>query len=132
MTSNTTPSGQVLYGGVYTTANYFPYYAFDGNDSTQAIFAENSANNYIGYKFTTAKCVKKIKLKGLIAQTTTFKVQGSNDGTTWTDIKTGLDYISGTSEVTYNLDNSKEYTHYKLQVTGSASTFNLSTLQFYG
>ena len=51
MTSNTAPSGTVLYSSYYN--NYFHgYYAFDGDSSTNWLPSVSATNNYIGYKFT--------------------------------------------------------------------------------
>ena len=85
MTSNTNPSGTVSANAETQPA----YCAFDGNESTYWYTYENTGS-YIQYKFDKAKCVRKILVQtyfsgsnGLIKK---FKVQASNDGSTFIDL----------------------------------------------
>ena len=133
MTSATTPSGEVI-ASTYYSDSYKPYFAFDDGFST--VWTPSSSdtinNAYIGYHFTSAVVVKKIKIdEGLSLRTTSFKVCGSNDGTNWTDIAS----INRTTAAgIYSITNTTAYSYYKIVITGVASELTnvmIRELQFY-
>jgi hypothetical protein len=70
------------------------YYAFDGNDSTQwATTAGNAQNSWICVKFSTETVCNAVLLKARSDQyyyqaATSFEIQGSNDGSLFSTLKT--------------------------------------------
>ena len=137
MTSNTTPSGQCF--GSYTPASGFTYYkSFDGDDST---LSNPQTNQALGYKFTQSVKVKRVYFKNYTNTNAvkTFKIQGSNDGSTWTDV---TDVITSTSQgasgsSSYNFINNVSYEYYRIYVVTTTNASpndyaNMVTLQFYG
>lgn len=106
--------------------------AFDGNDSTFSA-TTNQINGYIGYKFTNPICVKKVFLNtSTYANADTFAVQGSNDGSTYTDLTT---FVANELKKSIEVDNDNYYLYYRLlQKTKNGSTEGSAyiTLQFYG
>ncbi len=84
-------------GGIVTAnadhnGSYPCYYAFDGKDTTlwRSLSGYNISESYphwIQYKLTKATSINMIKIKGTNI-TVKGKVQGSNDGKTFTDIIT--------------------------------------------
>lgn len=100
MTSNTTPSGEVIYGG--TSASQFnattAYYLFDGSTSTNSYFSNTEGgypDSYIGYDFGTSVIPRRIYLKSNYYSGSSADygikeviVKGSNDKSTWVEIGT--------------------------------------------
>lgn len=128
MTANNAPYGEAISG--YNANNSLPYMAFDNNDTTRHLGTESSGSaSWLGYKFTNPICVKKIYYHITNA---TFKIQGSNDGSTWEDIENGKTHTDGTKME--NIANDKYYLQYiifkTVATTGKAMTTN--ELQFYG
>lgn len=136
MTSATTPSGQVSASS--TTSGWDAYRAFDKN--TGVGWAATGTSGWIQYMFTSAIQVNMLKLyngnpyegnKGV----KDFKIQGSDDNSTWTDIYSG---IASNSSVTtlqkFNFANRNKYKYYRLsaQNTFGASPVCISDLDFYG
>jgi len=138
MTSNTTPSGTAFAITAYS-ADYAAWKAFDGNDSSAWISSAASSsasysNLYVGYTFTEAKIIRSyyVKFKSEVTACT-YKLQGSNDGTNWTDIGSASTKLDGLNYI----DNDTAYTSYRLFIvsqTVSSSSYNggrVITLQFY-
>ena len=93
MTSNTTPSGVVSCSSRYDS-NYEAWYAFNqtlsGDPLTWA--TTNALPQWIQYQFPNPVCIQRVIIINR-AETNrraieTFIFQGSNDGTSWTDLKT--------------------------------------------
>lgn len=151
MTSNTTPSGVAFanYEGVHSGRTYSAYLAMDG------VIASNDwwwggdpyptpAEIYLGYKFTSAQKIKGVLIQNPIgssiaANIVSFKLQGSDDGTTYTDIgvettRSNPTESSGVSITSYPY-NETSYQYYRIKITSAQSVTNsgcVMTLQFYG
>ena len=90
MTSNTTPSGKVTYSSLYTGASVQGYYAFDGIINTSTNYAnawasQTNSNEWIKYEFASAVKMDTAKVYNGNRKFI-YKLQGSNDDTTWTDL----------------------------------------------
>lgn len=144
MTSNTTPSGVASASGE-AYGDYKAYLAFNGTNSAVedcwAVVA--TTNQWLQYKFPTAKTVTKIVMTNrncdnpsLIGSPKSFKLQGSNDGTTWTDIQSFTNTNNDSNATTeYNVTNTKSYLYYRLYVNNIIGSYTLTTigkLQYYG
>lgn len=139
MTSNTTPSGTCIQNGA-DTGNY-AYSAFDGNDSTVFTTTAAIANAYVGYTFPSAK--KIVKCKALIGTNATaeshytYKIQGSNDGSNWTDLADAFSLTlsgQGSTWVDIDLDSTNTYTSFRLihpSTMEASRRMCVYTLQFY-
>ena len=142
MTSDTAPSGTVIGTTAYSTR--YRWCAFDGNASSFFTHQGTSVPVYIGYGFTAKKLIKCVKVLFGVQGTatvssTTLKVQGSDDNSTWTDLTQSESY---TESASYNYSkivlysNSTKYQYYRLNIsaqTASVSNLGLVTeLQFYG
>lgn len=138
MTSDTTPSGQVIYSGYYT--NQQAWKAFDNNNSTTWSSAANTTPQYIGYKFTSQKTVTRVDITKRVGQvsTMTCKLQGSNNGTDWVDIGDSFTHTTSSTSATidtYNFNNSTPYLYYRIYITANNLTSQNPTfteIQFYG
>lgn len=137
MTSNTTPSGTASAINQYSN-DYAAWKAFDGNDSSAWLSSAGSStsysNLYVGYTFTEAKIIRSyyVKFKSEVTACT-YKLQGSNDDTNWTDIGSTSTKLDGLNYVV----NDTAYTSYRLFIvsqTTSSTSYNggrVTTLQFY-
>lgn len=136
MTSNTAPYGTASSGATFS-ADYAAWKAFDGDDSTMAIPCNNgssgqSATSTLVYKSTNPICVKRLKDFGR-GNNKTAILQGSNDGSTWTDLVTynteGIhqNYIDVPNNTAY-------YLYHRIYATPTTTSdyVRYSSLQFYG
>lgn len=137
MTSATTPSGQVFASSENSANSYNAWKAFDGSDSTFWGTNDSSStftNIYVGYTFTEATVIASYYVKFNTSVTAcTYKLQGSNDGTNWTDIGSTNTTLDGYTYVT----NDTAYTSYRLFIVSETLDSaklggRVLTLQFYG
>lgn len=135
MTGNTAPYGVASGTSVNARNDYWK--AFDKNSSTSWISGD-STNSRIIHKFTNPICVKKVSITpiayGGYSRLKAFKVQGSNDGTTWNDLYEG-EITSPTDIVTFEITNNSYYLYYSVLGTTANQTnvgIGLTELQFYG
>ncbi len=145
MTSNNAPYGKIesssnlVSGGI----TYYPWLAFNGsnNDGNDCWHSQTGANSWIEVEFPTPVCVKKVRLQNRNATVpgprpiSTFKIQGSNDGTTWEDIGDTLTNsdTSANAISDYNISNSSYYLKMRLFVVSVVDTYAaIGELQFYG
>lgn len=129
MTSDTTPSGECICSSYYPSSGPFnPYQAFQQLSDNNVGWVSNTddvVGAWIGYIFDSATIIRRLEVisrsqSSLSRIVKSFKVQGSNDGTTWTDLKTcsGIENIAGKS-YQFDIDNSTPYTRYRLYVLES-------------
>lgn len=85
MTSNTAPYGEVITDTTYNSTNV--YKSFDNNISDASVM-DGVGSKYLGYKFTSNVHLKRFKLVDKTNQyhTLTYKLQASEDGTTYSDV----------------------------------------------
>lgn len=135
MTSATTPEGEVITSG--TDGSFYPYYAFDGNNSTFWVSSDTSGTSgHVGYKFISPVmvCEFKADISQRAPSAGTFKIQGSNDNATWVDLDTGSYTVSTASSFVSKsgkFSNNAEYTYYRIVRTSGSSRFMVNNLQFY-
>lgn len=124
MTSDTTPSG-IVSASHYHNENYRPFYAFDqtyGNDQ-QTWATTQSLPQWIQYQFPRAKVVKRLitvnRNERNIRAVKKFTFQGSLDGSSWTNIsECTINSSAAHYKETFDfLENTTEYTHYRLYIT---------------
>lgn len=133
MTSDTTPSGEC--SANYTYSGSHPYFAFDGNESTQ--WASNTTpdnNTYLQYDFGEQKTIYRIYAYVGNMNGGQFKLRGSNDGSTFEDIET-VSYTS-TNKYDITLDTPVTYRYVRIQchnmTTQSGWSFTVWKFQLYG
>lgn len=143
MTSATAPSGQVTASSYYD-ANYAPYKAFDGNVTNTgwagATGTEN-VNPWCQYMFPDSGIVANkvgfYEISSLSSSSTkTYKLQGSNNGSNWTDLKKTT-LTQGNAWVYVDFANTIKYKYYRWQFVKSESTMvqnngNGSDFQVWG
>lgn len=137
MTSNTAPSGEVI-TNASPLGNRQPWYAFAGNTSIS--YQSYFQSKYIGYKFTEKVNVKYLYFYSSYAdggsgkeyKWDSFKLQGSNDGTTWTDIQSFTNTQS-VKDFYAVVNNANSYLYYRLSdFVYGGSGYDLIRIQFYG
>ena len=141
MTSNTTPSGVASANDEYTSIGFYAWKAFDGVSNVQDGWYTNTlSNQWIKYQFTSAVKVYKMvhtswwqngnASQSLIKE---WKLQGSNDDATYTDLVSGTDSSTGILNISTLLNPSTSYNYYKFNVLETyISGAGLRELQFYG
>ena len=133
MTSDTTPSGQVISANIYTSNP--AYYAFDGNANTCGAPTAVGSPFYIGYKFTSPVCVNKVLIncRAGYTKTVTYYIQASNDNSTWTSFSNDLNMTAGNTNYNYIVENTTKYQYYRIYTANlQGSTQGFNTIQFYG
>ena len=129
MTSNTTPSGTCSASESYGSTP--PWYAFSASgDSYNGWLTNGSAlPQWIQYLFPSAKIITSYTIIPWSADNfpgrspTAWKLQGSNDGSTWTDLDTqsisSSSWVSNTAATFYMSSNTTAYLYYRLYITAN-------------
>lgn len=143
MTSNTTPYGEAIATTQNTNAQV--YKLFDGDDSTKWYGANGvqASGQSVGYNFVSPVCVTRVYMytqdnssAGYGFAISKFKIQGSNDGTTYTDLSGEITTTS--AKAYYSIDNGDKYLYYRLYIIATgypqdiAQACDTYALQFYG
>lgn len=138
MTSNTSPSGQVVVSDSSYATN--AYKVFDGDTTTATTWypATNGGtpNTIIGYKFTSAVLCQKAEHTMLAICELHCVPVYSDDGINW--IECGNSYIVNTSntigKTTITEQNKHQYWGIKVTkvINTSSSSCNSAEIQFYG
>ena len=125
MTSNTTPSGKCAASSQLTTSCE-AFQAFRQTNSTNQSgyynwIASGNVGNWISYEFDTPKQVTKLEVWNMNTSAPRavkkFTFQGSNDGQTFTDIRScSITSSTGGYKSTYSI-NSNPYKIYRLYIT---------------
>ena len=124
MTSNNAPSPYVASSSSIYSAPYHPFNAFNSKegDANACWHSASESSSWLQIDYGSPKKINSFKLKGRISYSQwynqmpiSFKLQGSNDGTTFTDIKTFSGVSWGSNiEQKFELDDIVEYRYYKL------------------
>lgn len=129
---------------VFNTATYSSYtssfpswHIFDDNDTSEWIpnldSSATSGTAYVGYDLGTSKVAKYYRVYNHDGNYYDFKVQASNDNSTWVDLTS---YISVSRDTEYynSLNNTTAYRYYRLYLnkTGSGEYVRPAEFQVYG
>lgn len=139
MTSDTAPYGTATNGG---TNRGIAYKAFinDINDGPDMGHGDdgNIANTWVQYKFVNPICVKRIRVKAPKHEryhTKTFKIQYSNDGSTFKDIESNkYVFTDNVREIEENVNNDCFALYWRVQATSTNNNTKgfFTNVQFYG
>lgn len=116
MTSNTTPSGEVLYSS-FVNDDAYPYHAFDYTDKYWA--SSTSKNSYIGYDFKKYVCIRRISflvrcentIEGRIKN---FRFEALDSNNVWTTLFIGVANNDVTNIQEFDIPNYNYYKKYRL------------------
>jgi len=144
MTSTTAPSGTVSASSTFSTLQ--PWWAFAQQPESTTILGwasdGSSLPQWLQYQFSSGKVVTSYDITtwsfdnfpGHSPKTWVF--QGSNDGSTWTDLDTQTNYtdLPLFTPVKFTFSNSTSYAYYRLYITAnvSGSIVGVHELTMYG
>ena len=113
MTSNSTPSGIVTYGGAIFTS-YGGYTAFNGNVSNVCYAGNTVIGDFIAYEFTSPKKIGQVVVyyNGGSAPNVNYSLDAW-DGTTWVTIGT---FNTTSSSASPMFTNTTAYIKYRVQI----------------
>jgi len=140
MTSNNTPSGQVIASYTFTDLSFAPYKAFDNNSATTWLANSNKTNEYIGYEFSSNIKVKKATLLCTSSggKYGDYTIQGY-DGNDWIDISDSYTYTSAMSNTiqTSYITSNNYFQKFRILFSNVIRVANQGSLgivqvQFYG
>ena len=129
MTSDTTPSGIASasheHGGVHLAYKVFRQ-ALPADEGWMS-YGNGIAGEWVQYQFSEAQIIKQIMVQHFNSNTgrpvKTFKFQGSNDGTTFTDLATcTMDSSASKYSKYFTIDNNNAYLYYRLYVVEGYDT----------
>ena len=143
MTSNTAPWGEVISDKPYQGSFAKEWKVFDKDVSTGGATSASgpSESSYIGYKFLSKKVIKKVLINPMYSESLRikdFKIQGSDDGTTWTDLYSGtFSSNSNVGETYFDIDNENEYLYFNVlgltsYIDSAGTSLWLREIQFFG
>ena len=132
----------VIYSSQWDSSTYAAYKAFDNSLNTfWSSSSNNVTNQYIGYHFSQAVIANKIgfvpREKNNAITMRNYKVQASNDNSTWVDLYTGsvANNISLSRTWVYaEFNNETAYSYYRLFIAdlyGSNPAITLYEMQLY-
>ena len=130
MTSNSTPSGTA---SASTEATGFDAYKAFDNDNTTHWAANTNANEYLQYEFDDSATALSIEILPSSERVKNFKIQGSDNGTTWVDLLTAQCASASTAQQ-FNLTSTGSFKYYRLNVIDnySENVISIETFQLYG
>lgn len=133
MTGASTPSGTVSCSTAYSGTN--GWYAFDKNLSTQYISNSTGDDLYVQYMFTSKihaySAYVAVTSNVSTAVNMTYKIQGSNNGSSWTDIIDNQTVsVINTSNTIKKHAMNKEYKYFRLLKVSSTSTIRFCVPEF--
>jgi len=134
MTSNTAPSGEVIYGSFQPGDTYVPWHAFDNVQSTLWA-ASPGTTGWIGYDFNKKVNVCYITLINRASNNTVkdFTIEASSDKNSWTPYS--ATYTASNNETTqkFNVNVNNGFRYWRINITSSwAYAPGVRELQFYG
>ncbi len=129
MTGETTPSGIVTKSHQYDAVTYPAWKVFDDNGNTSWYINNAVFPEWVAYQFTTPKKICQYRITAAIYNDrypTAWKIQGSNDGSSWTDldIQTGQTFTNAQKKE-YEFLNTTDFTHYRFLITAGQSSTEL-------
>ena len=141
--SITNTSSSVIYSS--QNNNYPAYNVFNQSltptweGSSKSWTSTSSSNEWVGYDFGTPTIVKRAMaiFTGSNSAPKNYKIEGSNDGVTWTTLKSGTNaQPSSLDPYYYTFENDTAYRYYRYfavdrQTTKSGYYISMATLQFY-
>lgn len=143
MTGYTAPSGQASANAEYTGSGpAYAWMAFDDVPSSgwtpTITFGSGDLPAWLQYKFAAAQTIVGYSIRNLSSATGYFSdwtFQGSNDGSTWTDLDSqATQYFGAGQTKQYAFSNSTAYLYYRVYFTGFAGGVYLGVarLEMFG
>lgn len=114
------------------SSSYVAAKAIDGDAGTRWSAANATTPQWLGVDFGESTAFNKLVLKEYKSRITSYAIQISSDGASWTDVKTGTK-SSGTVDTTTTVDLGKSFSarYVRLNVTACSDTPTLYALEVY-
>lgn len=109
----------------------YAWYAFDDNDATYWA-SDGDVPQWLGVKLAAATTAYSYSLKPLpVGKPTAWKLQGSNDAVTWTDLDTqsGANLLVALTDNRFTIASPGSYMYYRINVTAVNSCIQLPGAQ---
>lgn len=123
-----------IFASSYYSWSFPALQAVDG-DITSSWRSGNGTSHYLTLKLNKAIIVTKFKIRigDLISPIDNWKIQGSNDNSSWNDLLTVYEMNSSLTE--YELNNNNAYLYYRIYATSVASSrieiYEIETSEYY-
>lgn len=136
-----TANSQCIASSYYTAANFETYKIFDGNTSTIGTCNQDYTTLplYVGYDFTENVHIHKVKyVNSQYTSSATFKLQGSDDNSTWNNVSDDINITSASQTLNSIVPNSASYRYWRINYSSITSSGggqyapNACEVQFYG
>lgn len=136
LTSNT-GEGVTVSASTENTTSQKAYHAFDNIDTT-GWYSKYQSTCWLIVKFNQPKIATKFSILVVpgVNGTGTYKIQGSNDGSTFVDLLASFKYTSTLQ--TFEAVDKNPYMYYRVYITGATANDNagvtpgVKTFQIYG
>jgi hypothetical protein len=137
MTSNTSPSGRASADSIINP-DYDAWKAMDKTNAGYFCWLSGQDNNFphwLQYQFTSGKTITFYSITSrnytMVVSPTAWKLQGSNNGSSWTDLdtQTGQSF-SQNEKKTYTISNTNSYTYYRLYITAWDTSYYVGIGEF--
>ena len=118
----------------YNSSSYRAYYASNGDISSCWRASSSYNTHWLTIKLDVPRIITKIKTYvSAGSYLSNWKIQGSNDNTTWDDLFISTENDSTLTE--HELSTSKEYLYYRIYIAMTASTncsiYEIETSEYY-
>lgn len=136
-----TANSQCIASSYYTVANFETYKMFDGNTSTIGVCNQDYTTLplYVGYDFTENVHIHKVRyVNSQYTNSATFRLQGSDDNSTWNDVSDDINITSASQTLNSVVPNSASYRYWRINYSSITATGggqyapNACEVQFYG
>jgi hypothetical protein len=137
MNSNTSPSG-IASASSSWTSSYDPWKAMDDSNVDQYCWHSGQVETFphwLQYQFPSGKTITSYTITSRnnigIGRPTAWKLQGSNTGSSWTDLDSRAGQSFGSNEKkTFSFANGTAYTYYRLYITAGDNSQYASVGEF--
>jgi hypothetical protein len=135
LTSNTS-NGTASADSAYST-DYEAWRAMDKDNSSYFCWysAATTFPHWLQYRFTSGKTITSYSITSRnyagSPNPTAWKLQGSNNGSSWTDLDTRTNQSFNANEKkTFSMSNSTSYTYYRLYITAGTNSAHVGIGEF--
>ncbi|MDQ6419531.1 discoidin domain-containing protein [Paenibacillus sp. LHD-117] len=105
--------------------------AFDGNAGTRWASVEGVDPQWVRVDLGTTKSINSVKLTWEAAYASSYKIQVSTNGTSWTDVYTTTSGNGGVDQISFAQTNAR-YVRMHGTVRGTAYGYSLFEFEVYG
>ena len=124
-------TSDVIYSS-YNTDGRYGWNAFDTDINSYWTTQNQNDDGYVGYKFSSPICIKRITGVWYHTGIKQIAIQGSNNNTSWETISTFSVNPAHKDEFSFDISNNIYYTYYRVYVSNKNFWGGFITLNFHG